>query len=43
MEQLGIHPEVQQAMSDGDPVVLLETAVTTRGLPRGKLMSLAGP
>ena len=35
MEQLRIHPEVQQAMSDGDPVVLLETAVTTRGLPRG--------
>tara|TARA_B100001059_G_scaffold25245_1_gene20262 strand:+ start:4103 stop:5107 length:1005 start_codon:yes stop_codon:yes gene_type:complete len=34
MEHLRIHPEVQQAMSDGSPVVLLETAVTTRGLPR---------
>lgn len=34
MEHLCIHPEIQQAMSDGSPVVLLETAVTTRGLPR---------
>ena len=34
MDRLSIHPEVREALADSRPVVLLETAVTTSGLPR---------
>ena len=34
MDHLIIHPEVRDALAAGEPVVLLETAVTTSGLPR---------
>ncbi len=34
MDQLIIHPEVHDALAGHRPVVLLETAVTTSGLPR---------
>ncbi len=37
-----IHPEVQQAIDLGRPVVALETAVTTTGLPRQPLKRPAG-
>ncbi|MED5506794.1 MAG: hypothetical protein VX684_03040, partial [Planctomycetota bacterium] len=29
-----VHPEVRDALADGSPVVVLETAVLTHGLPR---------
>ncbi len=28
-----IHPEVKQALSNGDPVVALETTIVTHGMP----------
>ncbi|MEE2908541.1 MAG: pseudouridine-5'-phosphate glycosidase [Planctomycetota bacterium] len=34
MDHLSIHPEIREALATGQPVVLLETAVTTSGLPR---------
>ena len=34
MERLVVHPEVREALDQSRPVVLLETAVTTAGLPR---------
>ncbi|MBG80653.1 MAG: pseudouridine-5-phosphate glycosidase [Phycisphaerae bacterium] len=34
MERLVVHPEVREALAESKPVVFLETAVTTAGLPR---------
>ena len=34
MDHLIIHPEVREALTEDQPIVLLETAVTTSGLPR---------
>jgi len=34
MTMLKVHPEVQSALAEGRPVVALETAVLTHGLPR---------
>lgn len=36
-----VHPEVQAALNAGDPVVALETAVVTHGLPRPINLELA--
>ncbi|UCD76786.1 MAG: pseudouridine-5'-phosphate glycosidase [Phycisphaerales bacterium] len=40
MNQIRVHPEVDQALHDGRPIVALESAVTTAGLPRQPLQSL---
>ena len=42
MDRISIHPDVAQALKSGRPIVALETAVITSGLPRTPLASIDG-
>ena len=42
MTRLHVHPEVRSALAEGRPVVALESAVITHGLPRTRVPSVHG-